>query len=342
MGVDIREIIEAKDISWGEMGGKKMAIDAYNALYQFLAVIRQPDGKPLMDSKGRITSHLSGLYYRTINLIERGIRPVYVFDGKPPEFKRKELEKREEIKKEATRKFLEAKELGLEEKMAKYAKMALYLTKEMVEDAKRLLDAMGIPWVQAPSEGEAQAAYMCAKGSVWASASQDYDSLLFGSPRLIRNLTISGKRKIPRKDIYVEIKPEIIELQKVLERLNITREQLILIGILVGTDYNPGGIKGIGPKTALEYVKRYKTLENIKRVIRWGFEVSMEDIYNWFLNPDVTDNYKIEFRDPNKEEILKILVDEHEFSEDRVLNAYERMVRALKAGAQVSLSRWFG
>lgn len=342
MGVDIREIIEAKEISWGEMGGKKIAIDAYNALYQFLAVIRQPDGKPLMDSKGRITSHLSGLYYRTINLIERGIRPVYVFDGKPPEFKRKELEKREEIKKEATRKFLEAKELGLEEKMAKYAKMALYLTKEMVEDAKRLLDAMGIPWVQAPSEGEAQAAYMCAKGSVWASASQDYDSLLFGSPRLIRNLTISGKRKIPRKDIYVEIKPEIIELQKVLERLNITREQLILIGILVGTDYNPGGIKGIGPKTALEYVKRYKTLENIKRVIRWGFEVSMEDIYNWFLNPDVTDNYKIEFRDPNKEEILKILVDEHEFSEDRVLNAYERMVRALKAGAQVSLSRWFG
>ncbi len=342
MGVDIRDIIKAREIGWGEMGGKKIAIDAYNALYQFLAVIRQPDGKPLMDSKGRITSHLSGLYYRTINLIERGIRPIYVFDGKPPEFKRKELEKREELKKEYFKKFMEAKELGLEEEMAKYAKMTMRLTKDMVEAAKKLLDAMGIPWVQAPSEGEAQAAYMCKKGDVWASASQDYDSLLFGSPRLVRNLTISGKRKLPRKDVYVEIKPEMIILEEVLKGLGITREQLILIGILVGTDYNPGGIKGIGPKTALEYVKRYKTLENLRKVIRWDFDISMEEIYNWFLNPAVTDDYEIKFSSPDKEKILKILVDEYEFSENRVLNAYERMVKALKGGAQVSLSRWFG
>lgn len=340
MGVDIREIIEAKKISWGEMGGKKTAIDAYNTLYQFLAVIRQPDGKPLMDSKGRVTSHLSGLYYRTINLIERGIRPIYVFDGKPPEFKKKELEKRERLKKEATMKFLEAKDRGLEEEMAKYAKMALHLTKEMVEDSKRLLEAMGVPWVQAPSEGEAQAAHMCKRGSVWASASQDYDSLLFGSPRLIRNLTISGKRKIPRKDLYIEIKPEIIELNETLKKLGINREQLILIGILVGTDYNPGGIKGIGPKKALEYVKKYRNLENIKKVINW--DVDIDEIFDWFMNPKVTDDYDIRSRDPNKEKILSILVDKHEFSEERVLNAYERFVKSLKAGAQVSLSRWFG
>ncbi len=341
MGVDLRDIIEAREISWGEISGKKVAIDAFNALYQFLAVIRQQDGSPLMDSKGRVTSHLSGLFYRTVNLIEKGIRPIYVFDGKPPEVKRKEIEERELRKREAMKKLLEAKEEGREEDVLKYAKQAMTLTSRMVEDAKKLLDAMGVPWIQAPGEGEAQAAYLCRKGEVWASVSQDYDSLLFGTPRLLRNITISGRRKLPKKDVYVEIKPEIIELETVLKKLGIKRDQLILVGILVGTDYNPGGVRGFGPKRALEVVKIYKNVDNIKKVVKWDFDMEIEEIMNLFLCPKVTDDYKIEFKYPDKEKVKKILVDEYEFSEKRIDNALERLDRALRGGAQVSLSRWF-
>jgi len=341
VGVDLRDIIEAREISWGEISGKKVAIDAFNALYQFLAVIRQQDGSPLMDSKGRVTSHLSGLFYRTVNLIEKGIRPIYVFDGKPPEVKRKEIEERELRKREAMKKLLEAKEEGREEDVLKYAKQAMTLTSRMVEDAKKLLDAMGVPWIQAPGEGEAQAAYLCRKGEVWASVSQDYDSLLFGTPRLLRNITISGRRKLPKKDVYVEIKPEIIELETVLKKLGIKRDQLILVGILVGTDYNPGGVRGFGPKRALEVVKIYKNVDNIKKVVKWDFDMEIEEIMNLFLCPKVTDDYKIEFKYPDKEKVKKILVDEYEFSEKRIDNALERLDRALRGGAQVSLSRWF-
>jgi len=203
LGVDLKDlipediIIQIRDLR--VLRGRVVAIDAYNALYQFLAAIRQPDGTPLLDSQGRITSHLSGLFYRTINLVENGIKPVYVFDGKPPELKAKEIERRRAIKEEAVKKYEEAVRTGDLEAARRYAAIASKLTDSMVEDAKKLLDAMGIPWVQAPAEGEAQAAYMARVGDAYASASQDYDSLLFGSPRLIRNLTISGKRKLPRK-----------------------------------------------------------------------------------------------------------------------------------------------
>lgn len=240
MGVPIGDLVPRKEIDLENLYGKKIAIDALNAIYQFLSTIRQRDGTPLMDSKGRITSHLSGLFYRTINLMEAGIKPAYVFDGKPPEFKRKELEKRREAREEAELKWKEALAKGNLEEARKYAQRATKVNEMLIEDAKKLLQLMGIPIIQAPSEGEAQAAYMASKGDVYASASQDYDSLLFGAPRLIRNLTITGKRKMPGKDVYVEIKPELVVLDEVLKELKITREKLIELAILVGTDYNPG------------------------------------------------------------------------------------------------------
>ncbi|MDK2783923.1 MAG: flap endonuclease, partial [Thermococcaceae archaeon] len=219
MGVQIGELLPRKELELENLNGKKVAIDAFNAIYQFLSTIRQRDGTPLMDSKGRITSHLSGLFYRTINLMEAGIKPAYVFDGKPPEFKKKELEKRAEYREEAQEKWEEALARGDMEEAKKYAQRASKVNEMLIEDAKKLLELMGIPWVQAPSEGEAQAAYMASKGDVWASASQDYDSLLFGTPRLVRNLTITGKRKLPGKDVYVEVKPELIVLEEVLKEL---------------------------------------------------------------------------------------------------------------------------
>ena len=347
MGVNIREIIPPEavtEIDLAHLKYKVVAIDAYNALYQFLTAIRQPDGTPLMDSKGRITSHLSGLFYRTINLVENGIKVVYVFDGKPPEMKYIEIERRKKVKSEAVKKYEEAVKRGDMEAARRYAQMAAKLTDEMVADAKKLLDAMGIPWVQAPAEGEAQAAFMARRGDAWAAASQDYDSLLFGSPRLVRNLAITGRRKLPRKDVYVEVKPELIELDKLLKLLGITREQLIALGILVGTDYNPEGVKGVGPKTALKMVKAHKDpVKLLQSLPKHEFPVDPVKIYEYFLNPPVTEDYKLEWREPDEKKVFEILVEEHDFNPERVRNALERLKKAYREhfkGKQLGLDAW--
>ncbi len=348
MGVNLKDLIpdKAKIIieDLRALRGKVIVIDGYNALYQFLTAIRQPDGTPLMDSQGRITSHLSGLFYRTINIMEHGIKPAYVFDGKPPEMKAKEIERRKKIKEDATKKYEEAIRKGDLEAARRYAMMAAKLTDEMVADAKKLLDAMGVPWVQAPAEGEAQAAYIASRGDAWASASQDYDSLLFGSPRLVRNLTITGRRKLPRKNVYIEIKPEVIELKKLLEALSITREQLIDIAIMLGTDYNPDGIKGIGPKKALQLIKAYGTIEKIIKLYKAEFPVPPEKIKQYFLNPPVTSDYKLEWREPDEKAIYEILVEEHDFNPERVKNAVQRLMKAYREhikGRQMGLEAWF-
>ncbi|OYT41760.1 MAG: flap endonuclease-1 [Candidatus Aenigmarchaeota archaeon ex4484_224] len=340
MGINLGEIIPRKEVELEHLAGKKIAIDAYNQIYQFLSTIRdRMTGETLRDSKGRITSHLSGLFYRTAKLIEVGIKPVFVFDGEPPEFKKKTLEEREKMKEEAEKKWKEALEAGEEAKI--YAQATAKLTDEMVEESKKLLKLMGIPVVQAPSEGEAQAAYMALKKDVYASASQDYDSLLFGSPILIRNLSIVGKRKLPRKEVYVEIKPEVIELENVLKNLGITREQLIIMGILIGTDYNPGGIKGYGPKKALELVKKAKSLENVLKVVKWEFDIDPKEILEFFLNPPVSDNYKLEWKPVKKEELIKFMVDEHDFSLERVTKVINNLEKSFRSGTQSSLAGWF-
>lgn len=349
MGVDLKDLIpdECKKVidDLRSLRGKVLAIDAYNALYQFLTAIRQPDGTPLMDEKGRITSHLSGLFYRTVNVVENGVKPVYVFDGKPPELKARELEKRRAVKEEASKKYEEAIAAGDLEAARRYAMMSSSLTEEMVKDAKRLLDAMGVPWVQALAEGEAQAAFLVKRGDAYATASQDYDSLLFGSPRLVRNLTISGRRKLPRKDEYVEIKPELIELDALLRKLGIAHENLIDIGILLGTDYNPEGFEGIGPKRALQLIKSYGGIERIPRqLLKSPAEVDIQSIKAYFMNPPVTANYKLEWREPSVDDVIEVLVVEHSFSEERVRNALDRYVKAYRdfiKGEQRGLGKWF-
>ncbi len=310
--------------------GKTLAVDAYNTLYQFLSIIRSITGEPLADRSGRITSHLSGLFYRTINMMEREIKLVYVFDGEPPTQKATTLKRREEVKEEAQVRYEGALRKGDVEGAKRYAQMTSRLKDEMVDDAKRLLDAMGIPWIQAPSEGEAQAAYMVSRGDLWAVASQDYDSLLFGAPRLVRNLTISGRRKLPRKSVYMEIEPEYIELQRMFSELNITREQLIDIGILLGTDFNPGGIKGIGPKTALKMMRESNSLEKIIPKLEVEDPEKLIEIRNIFLNPEVSSNYEIEWKKPEIDSITHFLCDERDFSEERVKNAVDRMVESIR------------
>src|SRR3989338_3323147 len=236
MGLQISEIVPRQEIQLHDLQGKILAVDAFNTIYQFISTIRQPDGTPLMDSKKRITSHLSGLFYRNINLLTRGIKLVYVFDGKAPALKGVTHEARNALKEEAKRKYEEAKRAEDIEGMARYARQTTYLTEDILIESKELLKALGIPVVQAPSEGEEQAAYMCRTNEqIYAAASQDYDALLFCSPRLIQNLTLARKRRLA-SGIFVPIQTEMIELQQVLNTLQLDHEQLISLGILVGTD----------------------------------------------------------------------------------------------------------
>jgi flap endonuclease-1 len=344
VGVQLKELVAPVrvELELENLSGKVVALDAYNALYQFLATIRQPDGTPLMDAMGRVTSHLNGLFYRTINLLEKGIKPVYVFDGKPPELKAAELERRMKVREEAERKYVEALERGELEEARLYAQQASRLSTSMVDDAKKLLDAIGVPWVRAPAEGEAQAAYMVARGDAWAAASQDYDSLLYGAPRLVRNLTITGRRKLPRREEYVEVKPELIELDKLLKYYGITRQQLVYIGLLLGTDYNPGGVKGVGPKKALKLIKELPNLEALARAVEWSFPVKPEDIAKLFLEPEVTSGYRLEWRRPDRDRVIEFLCDEHQFSRERVGTALERLEKAYESlFKQSTLESWF-
>lgn len=349
MGVNLKDLIssscrlEIDDLRI--LAGKVIALDAYNALYQFLTAIRQLDGTPLIDSRGRVTSHLSGLFYRTINFVEYGIKPVYVFDGKPPELKKEELERRRTRKEKAVEMTMKAYSEGMKKEAAKYAIQAVYLTDSMVRDAKKVLEAMGIPYVEAISEGEAQAAYMTRKGVAWAVGSQDYDSLLFGASKLVRNLTISGRKKLPGKDVYIEIKPEIIELEKLLKSLGISREQLIDIAILIGTDYNPDGVEGIGPKTAFQLIKSYGTIEKVLPLLQnTYFPENPLKIREYFLNPPIVDVVDLEWREPDEQSIINILVKEHDFSIDRVENGLKRLRKAYKEyskNTKTTLDQWF-
>jgi len=342
MGLQIADIIPRKEIELSDLHGKTLAVDAFNVIYQFLSTIRQPDGTPLMDSKKRITSHLSGLFYRNMNLIHEGIKLIYVFDGKAPALKRGTQEKREEIKDEAREKYEQAKEEENVEEMGKYARQIVHLDKQKIEESKELLEAMGIAVIQAPGEGEAQASYIAKQDDdVYAIASQDYDCLLFEAPRLIQNLTLARKRKTVSG--YVEIKPQLIELNHVLKEMNLTQEQLICIGILSGTDYNPGGVKGIGQKKALKLVQEYKTkekifeaVEKLEREGKYKIEFDWKEIFELMKYPNIDKDYKIEFPKMNFEKIKEILM-EHDFSEERIESQLDKLREVKEAKKQRTL-----
>ncbi|MCK4885421.1 flap endonuclease-1 [Candidatus Bathyarchaeota archaeon] len=344
MGVQIRDIVARKKTRLQYLSGKSVAIDAHNTLYQFLSIIRSFDGRPLMDGAGHVTSHLSGLLYRTMNFIKLGIKPVYVFDGKPPVLKKREIARRINVKKKAEKKYQKALSEGRLEDARMYSQATARLTNFMVEDSKRLLILMGIPWIQAPSEGEAQAAYLTTKGDANYCGSQDYDSLLFGATVLVRNVTMSGRRKIPRKNVYVEVVPEIMKLDYVLEELEITREQLVDVAILVGTDFNPEGVKGVGPKTALKLIKKYGSIEEAMPSLQDAeFPVEPKRIREIFLNPKVTDNYNLEWKAPNIDGVVDFLCREKDFSEERVRKTLKRMIEGIKeAKSKTTLETWFG
>jgi flap endonuclease-1 len=343
VGINLRDVLLAhpeEDLAAFE--GRVLALDAYNTIYQFLSSIRQPDGTPLMDSEGRVTSHLSGVLYRTSSIMAKGVRMVYVFDGPPHPLKMETIEARQEVRRKARVDWEAALAEGDMEGARMKAQQTSVLDRAMVAEAKDLLDVMGVPWVDAPGDGEAQAAHMSTREDVWATASQDYDSLLFGTSRLIRNATLSGRRKLPgrgRRE-YVQVVPEVVELEENLHALGLTREQLVDAAILVGTDFNPG-IKGVGPKTAIKLIKAHRDLEGALRAKDAEVEHAAE-VRAIFLEPAATDDYSVAFGKVDEAAALRLLVDDHQFSESRVRAALRKLeVKAPEPSQQQSLDSFF-
>ncbi len=350
LAVDISKLVgEVKqEFSLDELNGKTIAIDAYNTIYQFLSIIRQPDGAPLTDSKGRVTSHISGLLYRTASLLEFGAKPVFVFDGIPSVLKSKTIAARINRREKAMQEWKEAQDKGLIEEARTHAMASTRITKEIVSSSKELLGYMGIPVIQAPGEGEAQAAYLVEKGMAYASASQDYDSFLFGADTVIRNVTITGRRKLPGKNIYITVKPEMIKLKDILARFGINRGQLIWAGMLIGTDFNDG-IRGVGPKTALKIVKESKSISDVQSMLKSKYNTQIDDaesVEKIFNKPDVTPINNADFHkivseaSLDKEKLMRFMCDEHGFSKERVEKIANGVLDTKKEQKQKDINKW--
>lgn len=329
MGLKFKDIASSHEIKINELKGKIVALDAANTIYQFLTSIRQIDGTPLMDRNGNITSHFSGILYRTSSLVDKGIKPIYVFDGKPHVLKKDTQANRRQIREEAEIKWKEAMNEGRIEDARKFAVRSSRMSAGIVEGSKTLLQLMGIPYIQAKSEGEAQASYMVKKGDAWIVASQDYDCLLFGAPRMLKNIAISGPRA----------RLEIIHLNEVLEENGLTREQLIDVAILVGTDFNEG-IKGIGAKKGRNLIKKHGNVYSVLKQLKTELEVDPQEVRDIFLGHDFIEDYEIKWNNPDREGIIDFLCEKHDFSVDRVVGALDRLKKLNPA--QKSLEQWFG
>ena len=344
MGVNLSDLVVKQEISLEQLAGKKLGIDSYNMLYQFLASIRGTDGLPLTDSHGNVTSHLTGLFYRTINLVDLGLKPVFVFDGKPSELKRETLRKRSEVRTDAEKKSESALQAGSMEEAQKFGSRALRMTKEMVLEAQELLTLLGIPVILAEQEGEAQASVMCAKKQLDGVVSQDFDCLLFGAPNLYRNIGITGKRKVAGKNFYIEVKPQQIQLENVLASLKIDRKKLIWLGILVGTDFNEKFPK-IGPKTALKLVQSHDSFEEIIAETKHEPKFNYKEIEDLFMNPVSAEiNSKdLEKKSPQREKVIEFLVEKHDFSKERVSSTLDAFIKKIEeTEKQKSINQWFG
>lgn len=328
MGVKFKDIVKPEHIKFEELKGKTVALDAANIIYQFLSIIRQADGTPLMDHRGKVTSHFSGILYRTTSLIEKEIKPFYVFDGTPSVHKRSTQLKRREVKAESRKKWKEALENGNIEEARKYAGRTSRMSTEIIEGSKKLLELMGIPYIQAKGEGEAQASYMVDKGSAWCVGSQDYDCILFGATRMVKNLTITGGKA----------HLELIRLEKVLEELQITREQLIDVAILVGTDFNEG-VKGIGAKKGINLIKKHGNVFKVLDELKEEVEVDPLELRELFLQHDFLSDYELKWRNPDREALIEFLAGDHDFSEDRLVNALNKLKKL--DNNQSSLEKWF-
>ena len=342
MGVNIRDLLLIEQTTIQRFSGQIMLVDGYNILYQFLAGMRQADGDLLRDSQNRVTSHLNGLFFRSLALMRAGLKLVYIFDGKPHDLKFDTIRERIRVKEEASEAWKLALEEGDLERARSQAQRTSRITPEMLGESRRLLDLMGIPHVQAPSEGEAQASHMTGKGECHAVVSQDFDAILFGAETIARNLAVSGKRKLPGKRVWVDASPEIVRSADTLARLGITREQLVDVAILTGTDFNPG-IRGIGPKKGLKLIREHGDITRAREAGALKQDIpNLETIRSIFLSPEVTDEYELRWGRMDTPAIVDLLCGEHDFSRDRVERELEKFGEITAGRSQRTLESFFG
>ena len=340
MGIKLRDLSSPKKIKINDLDGNVVAIDGFNTIYQFLTTIRGQSGEPLMDSKGRGTSHLTGLFYRNINLLMANIKPIYVLDGKPSPLKKIIIERRKEIKEKMKEKYHQALKEGKIEDAKKYARSTVKINELIINDCKKILELMGIPVIDAPSEGEAAAAYLTEINFASVTASQDYDSLLFGAKKLVRNLNTTGKRRIQNTNKYINVEPEMIELNEFLNENKINRNQLIDMGILIGTDFNPDGFTNIGPKTALKLIRKYERIEDIPNIKKELERIDINEIRKIFLEPHSIKTDNIIHKKIEKEKLISFLCQDRDFSQQRVKNRLNELEKMETNRAQ-SLDKWF-
>ena len=334
IGPLIKELGLGRVVNAEYLRGRVLVVDALVTIYQMLATIRGPDGYFLVDREGRITSHLVGIFNRECRLMSLGIRSVYVFDGPPHPLKLQTLKMRKEEKKKFYGEFLEAVRRGDVDSAIKVGKSAMFVSDEMVSQTKRLLELLGIPIVQAVHDAEAQAAYIVKKGDCYALVTRDWDAFLYGSPRIIMHWKLTLDDYLPTK---------LYELDEFLKKARLSFEEFIELAILLGTDYNPGGFRGIGPKKAYKLIKTYKSVDKLIELgkIKWRWDISPSQIRDIFMNPPVTDDYIVEFGEPDIDGLVRFLVDEHNFSAQRVKNQLQIALRGLhRRGRQISIERF--
>ena len=334
MGIKLGPLLETRPIKMEELTNQKVAIDGYNILYQFLSSIRQADGNLLTDSEGRVTSHLSGIFFKLSNLVDNGIKPCIIFDGKPPKLKKRLLEERRLRKIKAEIEWEAAISAGDTETARTKAQQTTRLDKEMLIDSKKLLNLLGIPWFDAPSEGEAQVAYLIESNKVDYGASQDFDTILFGAKNFVRNLTLSNRRKLPKQNKWVAVTPELIDVDLSLSKLGLSREQLVDVSILMGTDFN-SGIDGIGPKRGVKLVQECgnaeKALEKLDKKID-----NLDEIRELFLNPSV-DDFDPVWGIPDSQGLENFLCNDYRFNRDRVMKAIDIYANSKSKARQYTL-----
>ena len=345
MGVALTELLLIKEIDVDSLQNKTLVVDASMWLYQFLSSIRQRDGTLLMDSKGNVTSHLVGLLSRISNLMQQNVKLAFVFDGEPPLLKKLTLEKRKELKIAAQRNLEKAKEEGDEELMKKYASRTSRLNDEMKEEAKKLVEAFGLPAIQAPSEAEAQASLIVKNADAYAIATNDADALLFEAPRIIRNVSIAGRKKKANKLSYETVSPDMIMLEENLNHLGINQDQLVALAMLIGTDFNIGGIKGIGPKSALKLVKNHgNNFDSLFNEAKWkdNFEFEWKEVFDLIKHMKVNNDYELKWKQIDEGKVMDLLVDKHDFSEERVKGHISELMKQKEKKGQKGLGEFFG
>jgi flap endonuclease-1 len=335
MGCNLRDLANAQSFDLKELAGKTIGIDAFLVAFQFITSMRnrgaEGDGGPLTNSKGQPVAHLMGFLERTTTLLELGLKPVYVFDGKHPELKADVITQRRERRAKAEKEWKEALAEGDYERAQKMGQRAANYTPEMQAQTKKLLDLLGVPWVEGEAEGEGQAAVMARRGEIDIVATQDWDALLYGSPILIRNLMSHGSRRMGRV-----ISAERIILDDLLSEHQISREQLVDLAIMIGTDFHPG-IKGIGPKTGLKLIKEHGDIETICQVKGKDVPERLAEIREIFLNHPACDVDSIQQGNVDETELRSFLIDEFEFGEKRFERNMKRLSGRIRSTGQSSL-----